>query len=180
LGAHRFGIATSAGFSDLDGPNVYENQSLHVVCVYDPDAGFQGVDTNGVLESANYNARVPLATVSPDFGFLGRSLFFADGYLNAAIDEFRIYEGRLTSEQLAADYRTGPDQVVGPSLAATLSGGQVVLTWPVAAAGFTLESTPRLEAGATWTPTGGTPSQEGDHYRVSVAVAGTAFFRLRK
>jgi len=49
FGAHRFSIATGAGYSDLDSASVFENRSLHVACVYDPATGFQGIYTNGVL-----------------------------------------------------------------------------------------------------------------------------------
>src|SRR5262249_2528372 len=71
FGAHRLGIATTAGFSDLDVASVFENSSLYIACVYDPGTGFQGIYTNGVLEAAVYNARIPLDTVAVDYSYIG-------------------------------------------------------------------------------------------------------------
>lgn len=180
FGAHRFGIATGAGASDLDSASVFENSSLHVACVYDPTSGFQGIYTNGVLEVATYNVRIPLDAVAADYGFIGRSLFSADGYLNASLDEFRIWEGRLTGEQLAANYRSGPDELAGPVLTAGLEGGNLVLAWPVSASGYTLESSATLGPNASWSAAGGNVVSEGGFYRVTLPLTSTTFFRLRR
>lgn len=180
FGAHRFGIATTAGASDLDTPSVLENVSLHVVCVYDPATGFQGVYTNGVLEAANYNARVPLDTVAADYSFVGRSLFSADGFLNASLDELRIYEGRLTSDQVRANALSGPQDLARPALSVSVTGGSVVLRWPVDATGFVLESSPTLGPAAAWTVVSGSPVSSGGFYTFTAPVANTTFYRLRK
>jgi hypothetical protein len=173
-------MATAAGASDLDHPSVLENQSLHVVCVVDPVTGFQGIYTNGVLEAATYNSRVPLNTIAADYSFVGRSLFSADGYLNASIDELRIYEGRLTSAPVAANYQAGPENEERPRLTVQVEGGNALLTWPVAIAGFTLQTSPALGPNAQWTAVGTAPVTEGGLLKVTAPLTGTAFYRLRK
>jgi len=64
---------------------------------------------------------------------------------------------------------------------ATVSGGQLILSWPLASAGFTLMSSTSLASG-TWLSAGVQPQiMNNNHWQVSVPVAGSAqFFRLQK
>lgn len=61
-----------------------------------------------------------------------------------------------------------------PSLTITKSGGTVTLSWPVAATGYTLESTANLR-NPSWSPVSGVTGNS-----VTVTASGTVFFRLRK
>ena len=181
--AQRFAISTSAGTVDLDAPGVLENQSVHVACVYDPAAGFMGIYTNGVLELSNANARVPLSGVGAQFSYIGRSLFAADAYLNATIDEFRIYEGRLYPDEIATTHALGPDQL--PGAAATLSvrldGANVRISWPASAGAYTVETTAVLGPGANWTAVADVPTTVGDRLEVPLPTGGKAgYYRLRR
>jgi hypothetical protein len=70
---------------------------------------------------------------------------------------------------------------VSPSLAAALSGNRVALSWPVGATGFTLESTPALGPGASWSPVHAVVSTNNGSDMVTVpATNPAAFFRLRQ
>jgi hypothetical protein len=71
-----------------------------------------------------------------------------------------------------------------PQLAIARAGNQVVLSWPVSAAGFVLEQTSALANPASstvWTPVGVTPTVAGGRNNVTVAAGpGTKVFRLRR
>jgi hypothetical protein len=180
---HRFAIATSAGGVDLDSDGTFDNSSQHVVCVSDPSAGFFGVYTNGVLDVANSNARVPLSAVATNFCYIGRSLFNADGYLNADIDEFRIYEGRLYPEEIAATHQLGPNALLNErvTLAARLAANELILAWPATATGYALEFSPSLGSGAAWTAVNEAPTTSGSEFQVRVPLSGSGgFYRLRR
>ncbi len=70
--------------------------------------------------------------------------------------------------------------VTPPSLAITVQGAGVVLTWPASATGFDVQATPTLLP-AAWQSAGLTPTVEGDLNKVTVPATGAAqFFRLSK
>jgi arabinan endo-1,5-alpha-L-arabinosidase len=182
VASHRLSLATSGGTRDEDVPGVLDNQILHVVCVVDPTTGFSAIYTNGVLENSMSGALALLTSVGNVYSFLGRSLFTADAWLNGNIDEFRIYHGRLTPEEIAADYLAGPDALAIPmTLATSSSVDGCTITWPSYAAGFVLETAPALDASATWTPVDITPSISNGMYGLTLPSSDTnAFFRLRR
>jgi len=93
-------------------PGNLDNQTnLHVACVLDPSSGFMGVYTNGALASSRNDLK-SLADVHTNYFFLGKSLFAGDAPLNGSIDEFRIYNGALNAEAVAASYTNGPDATI--------------------------------------------------------------------
>ncbi len=182
VSSHRLSLSTSGGTRDEDVAGVLDNQTLHVVCVVDPTTGFSAIYTNGVLENSMTGALALLTGVGNACSFLGRSLFAADEWLNANIDEFRVYHGRLTPEDIAADYLAGPDALAIPvTLAASSGVDSCSITWPSYAAGFALETVPALDPGATWTPVAVTPSISNGMYRLTLPTSDTnAFYRLRR
>jgi hypothetical protein len=97
-----------------------------------------------------------------------------DPTLNGSVSEFRIYNGPLTAAQISADYLLGPSQVIGTnrsvSLAAFLSGGNIVITWPMSSAFVTLAASPLPGAGP-WTPvTNGTLTVSGGNYQETIPI----------
>jgi len=67
-----------------------------------------------------------------------------------------------------------------PRLSVSLSGTQVVISWPADAAGFVLQTTTALEPPVSWSPALETPVTVGDRQTVTVPVTGvTRFYRLR-
>lgn len=179
-GTHR--LETSASTTrTYDLPGTFDNRTLHVVCVVDPTANFAAVYTNGVLEATTSVTWPAFTGVNASWSFIGRSLFSTDAWLNATIDEFRVYDGRLTPDQIAANYRFGPDALALP---VTLTRSNVAqnldLSWPSWAVGFTLESSSDLGS-TNWLPQPATTTLSADRWNVSLPTSGnTKVFRLRR
>jgi arabinan endo-1,5-alpha-L-arabinosidase len=182
VNSQRLTISTSTATANLDVPGTLDGAAVQVVCIVDPTNNYCAIYTNGMLESAATAALPPLSGVSSALSYLGRSLFSADAWLTGAIDEFRIYDGRLSPQQIMADYQGGPNGLAMPvSLAAWASGQTFTLTWPSFAAGFLLESAPALGAGARWSVVTNTASIANNTNWVVLPVANAAaFFRLRR
>jgi len=67
-----------------------------------------------------------------------------------------------------------------PALQILLSANQVVLSWPMAASNFVLETARTLDPGASWTAlTNGIANSGNNHFLTNEVGAGPAFFRLR-
>jgi hypothetical protein len=180
-GGQRLEMATNTTVT-FDVPGSLNGRSLHVVCVLDPATGFGGIYTNGILEAAVTNAWPALGSVSTAWSFLGRSLWSADAWLNGTIDEFRIYDGRLSANEIAADYAAGPDALYpAVTLTLTKAGGGYTFSWPSYPAGFTLQTSPVLGNGAVWNPVGGMPVISNGWCGLTVPASGTnVFFRLSR
>ncbi|HEV2437680.1 MAG TPA: LamG-like jellyroll fold domain-containing protein [Verrucomicrobiae bacterium] len=167
------------GTTEQDG-SLAMNTPIHFVAVYDPPAGYIAVYTNGVLQSVNSSVTAPLSVVSPIEAFIGQSLYNGDPYASLALDEFRIYNGVLSPADVAASQSLGPDQVLTTNVAitATPSGGNLILSWPAAASGFTLQSRASLTSGS-WTGVSPAATLVGNQWQVTVPrTSGTQFFRL--
>jgi hypothetical protein len=169
--------------------------NLHIVAVYHPLVGYLSFYTNGTLAAINSSITIPLAnalSTGAPLNFIGRSLYtgFAltvpDPYLVALVDEFRIYSGALTPGQIKANAALGPNQLVGTStsvsLAATLAGANLVISWPTNSALVNLQSSPVLGSAAAWTSvSAGTLAIEGANYKWTLPATGSAqYFRLQK
>jgi hypothetical protein len=158
-GAQHLEISTNTTIA-FTVPGALDNRAVFVACIVDPTNNYLAVYTNGVLESAKTVTLPPLTGVSSAWSFLGHSLFSADPYLNAAIDEFRIYDGRLTPQQIAADFQFGPNALALPvTLGQTNTPGGLTLSWPSWAAGFVAQSSVDL---ANWTTNGLAPALAND------------------
>ncbi|HVY68836.1 MAG TPA: GLEYA domain-containing protein, partial [Verrucomicrobiae bacterium] len=72
--------------------------------------------------------------------------------------------------------------VAKPSLATSVQGANASITWGDSAAGFTLESSPVLGAGATWTAVSGVASPLAGAGSVAINAAANSqrFYRLRQ
>jgi arabinan endo-1,5-alpha-L-arabinosidase len=181
LGGLRFGLTTAGGTVNFDPAGTFNNKTLHVVCLADPANNYLAIYTNGVWHASLTGALPPLSGVSTAWSFLGRSLFSADAWLNATIGEFRIYDGRLTPEEIAVNYQFGPDALALPvSLAPSNSPTHITLSWPAWAVGFNAEATSDLAA-ETWTSVTPVPNLATDRWSVSVPKTNVAkMFRLKR
>ncbi len=179
-GRQRLGLSTTLGTVAFDSPGTLDNRAVHVVCVADPATGYSGIYTNGVLENIATNAWPALTNVSSAWSFIGRSLSSSDAWLNATIDELRIYDGRLTPEEIAADYRFGPDALALPvTLVQSNAATSFTFSWPSWAAGFVLETTPAL--GTAWTPAAPSPTLVSDQWWLTQFKTNRqGFYRLRR
>jgi len=161
--------------------------NVHIAIVYHPYAGYVALYTNGVLAAINNNVSNPLAAAlgNDPINYLGASLYASDPLLNATIDEFRIYNGPLSVGQIMADYALGPNQLIGTSknvsLAASLAGGNLKVTWPTNSALVNLMSSPTLGSGASWSAVIDPLVVAGTNYQMTIpATGGIQFFRLQQ
>ena len=94
--------------------------------------------------------------------------------------------GSSAATQVLADFNAGANTVVlpppvsaPPKLSVSTSSGNLVITWPTSASGYTLWSTPSLSAPA-WS-TVGTGTVVGSVYQVTIPMTGqAAYFRLKQ
>ncbi len=180
-GTHRMGI--SAGSTvNLDVSDTLDDRTVYVACIMDPSNGYSAIYTNGILEKAVTNALPALSGVNNNWSFIGRSLFSGDAWLNATIDELRICDGRLTPEEIAADYRFGPDALALPvSVVSSNAPAGLSLSWPAYAVGFGLETSPALDAASAWTTLTSSPALNNDRWQFTIPTTNSAqFYRLRR
>jgi Glycosyl hydrolases family 43/Concanavalin A-like lectin/glucanases superfamily len=165
--------------SALTAPGALDNQTVFVACIVDPANNNMAIYTNGVLESTEIIGMPQLTGVSSAWSFIGHSLFSADPYLNGAIDEFRIYDGRLTPQQIATDFQYGPDALALPvTLAHTNMPGGMALSWPSWAVGFAAESSANL---SNWTTNGLVPALANDLWSLTAPRTNALnFYRLQR
>ena len=157
--------------------------NLHLTAVFNPPAGSLTLYTNGVLAGINTGVTVPLSSVDDTLCYLAKSLYNGDPYPDMTLDEFRIYGGALSPNEIAASQALGPDQLlttVGTALHAASASSNVAVSWPVAAGGFALEARTNLVSG-TWDPVSPAPLITNGEWRVVVPVSGAEqYFRLRR
>jgi hypothetical protein len=171
-----------SGTNNLIAPDTFDGRQLHIVCITDPTNGYSAIYTNGVLAAAQTNTLPALTGVGNAWSFIGRSLFSADAWLNASIDEFRIYDGRLTPQQIAADYQYGPGALAMPvSLVQSKVRTGVNLSWPAGAVGFGLQASPALGGAAGWMNVTSTPTLGSNLWQLTLPSTSSAqFYRLRR
>jgi arabinan endo-1,5-alpha-L-arabinosidase len=181
FGTQRFEINTATSVFTRDPAPTLENRTVHVVCILDPTNNYAAIYTNAVLQTVANVALPSLTGVHTNLAYLGRSLFNADGWLNATLDEFRIYHGRLTPDEIAANFMAGPDALALPmALDQKVGSASVALEWPSYGAGFNVEQTATLSP-AIWTDISSAPVITNGVYRLTQpATDFVRFFRLKR
>ncbi len=165
-----------------DVPSLGSATNLHLTCVFDCPVGTILVYTNGVLAASFSGITDPLSIVGNQFAYVGRSLYTLDAYLNWSLQELRIYNGALSPAEIAASDALGPGQLLsnsGPQInASSFTGNNLTLSWPVAAASFTLLSSTNLASGV-WTTVSRPAQIIGSQWQETVPVSDNSqFFRL--
>lgn len=158
--------------------------NLHIVAIYDPPAGYLALYTNGALAALNTSVTVPMSSVNDALSYIGRSLYNSDPYPDMVLDEFRLYNGALSTNEIAATQFLGPNQplsATSPTVHVSATGANVTLSWPLSAAGFTVMSRSNLASGI-WTPFSGATQQiVGNEWQLAVPItSGAGFFRLEE
>lgn len=153
------------------------DESMHITCAYGD--GVLQLYTNGVLEAISTNLVAPASSTGLNSATIGHSPFNDPG-INGAVDEFRIYKGRLSPNEITASDILGPDQLLTTNVKISVSqaGGNSVITWPVAAAGFSLQASSDLSAG--WVTLTNAPTLVGNtNWQITVpASESQEFYRL--
>jgi hypothetical protein len=194
---HSGDNSTIAGISDSDNANVdYQYIDLgagssldgatneHIVAIFNPPGNYVAVYLNGVLAGINNSVTISMSGVQDIRNIIGADNW-PDPGMQGTIDEFRIYNGVLNANEIAATQVLGPDKLLlldssRPVIIATLSAGNLTLSWPLAAAGFTLESRTNLGSGG-WAALSAAPQMVGDQWQVGLPAPSEAeFFRLQE
>ena len=158
--------------------------NFHLAFVFNPPAGYLAIYTNGILAAINNSVTIGFNSVSNFYSWIGRSLYSGDPYPDFTLDEFRIYNGALSASQIAATDALGPGQLLSstnPVMSATTAGGSLVLSWPLANAGFTLMSRTNLVSGAWMPVTSPTPQITAGQWQITIPFSqGAQYYRLQQ
>jgi hypothetical protein len=117
--------------------------------------------------------------------YIGRSQY-PDPHFNGVIDEFRIHNEALSPSEIAATYALGPTQLLStnnPPVNLTVTPTDLTLSWPLASAGFTVQSTTNLESGNWVNVLSPAPQIVGDQWEMALPAAANpppTFYRLVK
>lgn len=111
-GYHNWGLTENlANGQTTSWAHGWYNLTAHITCVLDPTTSTMSIYRNGVLQFALYDASAPISGIATNNAYIGRSMFNADPYLPASIDEFRIYSGALSPMQVAVIDQAGPNSI---------------------------------------------------------------------
>lgn len=183
MNASQYRMDMNGRVLDVSG-GVLNNKSVHVVCIIDPAVNYTAIYVDGELVKQQTASTSALSTVGKSWSFLGRSLFSSDPYLNADIDEFRIYDDRLTAAEIADNYAAGPDMVYQPIwFSWTNTVGDLTFEWPTYPAGYAMAYSTALNTNTIWSPMA-LPWPEDGNYTLTVPMdsisTSNAFFRLQR
>jgi hypothetical protein len=170
----------NTGMMDIFGHNAPPSATsgtLHITCV--AGNGCHDMYINGAALHTYSDKTTGLEGVGTTFSRLGFSPY-GDPGCNIAVDEFRIYNGRLAPDEILATDVMGPAQTLSTSatLEAVRNGSDLELRWPLANAGFVVQATANL--GGSWATLTNTPVLVGNtNWVVTVpAASGQQYFRL--
>lgn len=111
---NRLGIADGdPGYTSENNaiaPGILDNQGLvHIVCVFEPENDSLRIYLNGELAGYRNGPTIPLSNITNVYSYIGRSLYNADPYVNATVDEFRVYNHAITAYEAAQNFAAGMD-----------------------------------------------------------------------
>jgi hypothetical protein len=183
----HFSVRNTAGNepAPVDAPTVMPaNQELLVTVVYNYTANIARLYTNGVLAGTGA-APVDLTTIDDVNNWLGRSQW-PDQIFKGKYNEFRIWDGALLPDAVAAHFAAGPDSLTPPEtddaeLSVSQTATDIVISWAASNTGFTLQSTSQLGPNAQWNPVTAAPVVNNGTSTVTLPKSQeTQFFRLIK
>jgi glucuronoarabinoxylan endo-1,4-beta-xylanase len=183
----RFTITTSSsnGEQQINGPSALTvGVWNHVAVTLKGNTGV--LYLNGVAVGTNSAMTLsPLILGSTINNYIGKSQW-PDPYLNGLMDEFRIYSVALSSAEVAATDVLGPDQLLStnsPAISLNALPSGLTLTWPLASAGFTMQSRTNLALGNWANVASPMPQIVGGQWQVTIPVpddTNPTFYRLVK
>ena len=176
--AHRYSTGFPLNGATFDVAPALPTNTVHITCIL--GGGSFEIWTNGVLQTQNAAYLGGVSQVGVTYSRIGFSPY-GDPGCAGSVDEYRIYNGRLAPDEIQASDVLGPNALLTTSASATasLSGGNVVLSWPVAAAGFSVQAKPTV-VGGSWATLTNAPTLVGNtSWQVTVpATGGPQFLRL--
>ena len=186
-GTLRFGMTTNGGGAEqqINCGSVLTTGMWHEVAVT-LNAGTGILYLDGAAVGTNSGLTLnPAILGSTASNYIGKSQY-PDPYFNGQLDEFSIYGAALSPREVAAAYAMGPNQLLStnsPPIGTALTGANLTLTWPLASAGFTLQSRTNLVLGNWVNVASPAPQMIGGQWQVSLPQSGNAnstFYRLVK
>jgi hypothetical protein len=167
------------GFNLSSTPPPLVNQTVHLTFVLGD--GSVDIYTNAALYMTDTGFIAPASQAGIVGSWIGYSPY-GDASIDGSVLEYRIYQGRLSSEEIKASDVLGPNVVLSATnakLSASASGGNIILSWPVANAGFAVETRTSLNPGSSWTTLTNAPTLEENQWQLTVPNSGVdQFFRL--
>ena len=184
----RFGISPSGsgGERDINCPMAVGISAWYqVVVTLNSGTGILYMDGSAVGTNASMNIN-PSSLGSTVNNYIGRSQSGSEPCMDGSIDEFRIYNVALAPVEIAASAAMGPSQLLStnsPAMNLALTGANLTVSWPVASAGFTLQSRTNLTLGDWMNVTLPAPQIIGSQWQVVLPPSGntpSTFYRLLK
>jgi hypothetical protein len=185
-GTPRFAITTNGAANEqrITAPVALTTGAWHYIAVTRKgNTGVLYINGSPVATNNSMTLR-PADLGSTAFNYLGKSQY-SDPYLNGQLDEFRIYNVALTPSEIAASYALGAQRLLSvepPSIALTVTGSDLTLSWPLECAGYTLQWRTNLTEGAWSNVTSPSPQIMGDKWQITLPISNwpTVFYRLLK
>lgn len=159
---------------------------VHLAVTYNFEGNVSVLYSNGVALVTG-GAATPLSTIDDVNNWLGRSQW-NDAMFQGSFNEFRVWDGPLTPNQVSLSYQAGPNTLpdfnattTKPQLSVSQAAGKVVISWPTTATGFSLESATSLPATA-WTTVDISGATEASGVKsLTLTPDGSAkFYRMKK
>jgi hypothetical protein len=157
-------------------------EEIHITAVYNFSANEARLYSNAVLVASSA-APVPVNIINDVNNWLGRSQW-GDAMFAGSFNEFRIWEGALTAEQVAANDAAGPNTLpspeTSPSLVVSKAGSNVVIAWP-ATSTFALQAA-TAPSGMPWqaVDTSGAVVENSQKKLTLAPSSAATFYRMKK
>ena len=187
-GTVRFAITTggSGAEQQINGSSTLTTFVKHQMAVtMSGGTGILYVD--GVAVGTNSSLTInPSSLGSTVNNYIGKSQSASDPYLDGRIDEFRIYNVGLSSAEMAASAALGTSQLLSsnsPAMGLALTGTNLMVSWPVGSAGYTLQVRTNLVLGDWLNVTSPAPQIVSNQWQVMLPPAtnaGSLYYRLMK
>ncbi|HWD18168.1 MAG TPA: family 43 glycosylhydrolase [Verrucomicrobiae bacterium] len=188
-GALRFAITTNGAGREqqVNGPSALNvGVWSHIAMTLAGNVGT--LYLNGAAIATNRAMTLhPSSLGSTANNYFGRSQYATDPYLNAALDEVRIYNVALSPQEVAATDALGPNQLLTedrPALNASVNSPTgLTLDWPLAAAGFKLQFRTNLTTGDWADVSSPAPTIVAGQWQITLPVSenvGSVFYHLTK
>lgn len=156
----------------IESPSAFPlNAWVHVALVMD---GRQGIFyLNGNAVAVNNSVNLLPGDIAANKCYFGRSQFSADPYFNGQLDSIALNSCALCSSEIKQAF-------LQPTLAATLGGITLTLSWPAWASGMRLYGATNLSQPASWMPVTNQSTISGSTVTVTVPNSGpSSFYRLQ-
>ena len=128
----------------------------------------------------------PLILGSTANNYLGKSQWTTDPYFNGQFEEFRIYNAPLAASEVAAAYALGSSNLLStnrPAVGVVCTPSTLTLTWPLATAGYAVQSRTNLFMGNWENVLSPVPQIVAGQWQIILpppAGANSTFYRLAK